>query len=163
MTRRIHLPALLMLAITTTASASATEVRATDRPMTRQIDPRLAERMADRLSTKLMVNPDGSYISDINGRGRPLVFRNGMTLVINGRGFDQRKAQSMVSLYDGDKWTGAALAILSWTDVQVTARIAPDQNVLTQNTLNARLLLQGVSTSSYLTRFEVRNIRFVVP
>ena len=117
-----------------------------------------AARLAGRL--RLATYPDGGYIATINGRHMLPILRNGMRLAIEGRGFAVRMPHSTVALFDGDKTAGATLVIIAWSDTRVVADIAATQNVLTANTAQARLLLQGIR-DGFMTRYELKNLRFV--
>lgn len=128
------------------------------RDMQKTLTPAQAERLAGRL--RLATYPDGGYIATINGRTMLPILRNGMRLTIEGKGFAGRMPNSMVGLFDGDKTTGATLVISAWSDTKVVVDIAANQNVLTANTSRARLLLQGVR-DGFMTRYEVKNLRFV--
>lgn len=122
-----------------------------------KIDPGAAKRLP-ALRLHLADLADGSYIADINGRGRPIEVRNGMTLVFNGKGFGARSARSIVTLSNGT--TGPILKIIDWSETRVTVVVPVDQNFYTADTNGLRLRLQGPGRDRFLANFEVTGVRF---
>jgi len=157
---RAHLKAIAAGALILLGSSAAIGQRhvISPRDMQKSLTPAQAELLRGRL--RLATYPDGGYIASINGRQMLPILHNGMRLTIEGKGFAARMPQSTVALFDGDKTTGATLVIISWSDTTVVVDIAASQNVLTANTSRARLLLQGVR-DGFMTRYEVKNLRFV--
>jgi hypothetical protein len=126
----------------------------------RPIDTRVAERL--RAPMKHLADlPDGSFIAAINARRAPVTVRNGMTLTIAGKGFDQRRTMSMVALFPQTAGsTGAMLKIVDWSDMRITAVIPADQNWLTANVDTARLVIQTVRPNGVERELTIPNLHF---
>ncbi|WP_029934693.1 hypothetical protein [Sphingomonas sp. UNC305MFCol5.2] len=158
----LTIAAVLVLTLTShTANAQARLSNGGLRDIvSRPIDPRAAERLRARMH-HLVDLPDGSYIAQVNGRGAPVTLRNGMTLVISGKGFDQRRALSIVGLFpQAAGSTGAQLKILDWSDTRITVVVPADQTWLTADSDTARLVVQAVRANGIEQRLVIPNVHF---
>jgi hypothetical protein len=156
--------ALSLAAVALCAGSAAAQIRFLNGGVrdvgTRPIDPRIAERLRS-LMKHLADLPDGSFIGAVNGRGAPVVVRNGMTLTLTGKGFDQRRSLSLVALFpQAAGSTGAMLKIVDWSDTRITAVIPADQTWLPADTDTARLVVQTVRASGVEQELTIPNVRF---
>ena len=137
------------------------ETRLKKNPSQHATDPAIVERI---LATQhLATLPDGSFIAAINGRQKDIRLRPGDKVTIIGKGFDQRRDLSFVSLFPPDRSTGAMLNIISWSDSKIVATVPVGNSSISQSTTDARLSVQVVRPNGFLLSMNVTPIALIDP
>jgi len=157
--------ALFVLALLMPGTAAGFEAR-DKRPQTTEVPAKsdLSEKNRPQVLGPIARYRDGGYISDINGQRAKFLFRPGMIVEINGKGFGERAQKSYVTLIPPPSASGMFLDIACWTDTRVVVVVPSVPSRWIPATNEARMILQGVKPSSIgdiLTYYDIGNIRFV--
>ena len=121
-------------------------------------DPRIATQVL--AAGNPVTLPDGSFIASVNGRQKNIVLKPGDTVRIRGKGFDQHRPKSVVGLFLPGTTTGALLDIVSWTDIEITARVPAGNENLATASDNARLKVVPIRANGLMLDMTVEGIRF---
>lgn len=153
--------ALLGIGLLLPGTAAGFETR-DKRPQTHSVpaNPDLSKKGGAPLVGPLVRYRDGGYITDINGQRAQFLFRPGMIVEINGKGFGARAPDSNVSLYPGSASVGMFLDIACWTDTRVVVVVPSDPARWIKATEQGRMILQGVK-AGIMTYYDIGPIKFV--
>lgn len=104
-------------------------------------------------------NPDGSFVSDIDGKARNFGFKPGSVHSIRGKGFGTRSNSSAVLLKSADGRFAATLAIVRWEDDLIVAQVPAGQSGFPSADQLTLMILTGPSNGGP-RQFVIRGGRF---
>ena len=127
------------------------------------LNPRIVDRVVVKPLTPvratLVSNPDGSFVSDIDGKRRNFGFRPGSIHSIRGKGFGRRSNASVLVLKSGDGRYAVNLAITRWDDDLIVAQV-PDAQAGFPSADQLTLLIMTGSSNGGPRQFVVSGGRF---
>ena len=78
-------------------------------------------------SIHIVDNPDGSFVSDIDGKKRNFGFKPGSIHSIRGKGFGRKNNANVLLLKSSDGRYNANLSVTRWDDDLIVAQVPTDQ------------------------------------
>ena len=97
------------------------------------------------IMAKLVSNPDGSFVSDIDGKRRNFGFRPGSVHSIRGKGFGRRSNASVLLLKSADGRYAVNLAISRWEDDLIVAQVPAGQSGFPSENQLTLMIMTGPS------------------
>jgi hypothetical protein len=139
--------AIAVLGVALTTPATAQNLARPNRDQVKQIDRGVIKHSPVHVLKALPIvsNPDGSHVSDIDGKRRNFGFKPGSIHSIRGKGFGRKSGASTVLLKSADGRYAVNLSISRWDDDLIIAQVPPGQSGLPSADQLNLMILTGPS------------------